>query len=119
MTQRTCNIIMCCKGNTKYSFKKGPLYSIKRYMGKECDYPWEKYTPRMLDEMLYTALADYIDGVKKPSFVLYELKEYGKFANSIAEKICNMFSLVQVRDDTGYINGFTDELLEQSKIDLA
>lgn len=112
MEQRTCNIIMCCKGNDKYGYKGDPIYSIKRYMGKECAYPWKNYTPRMLDEILYDALADYIDGVKKPSFVLWELKEYGKTASSTAEKICAMFALVQVRDDDGYVNGFTDELLE-------
>lgn len=36
MTQRTCNIIMCCKGNSKYSNKGDSIYSIKRYMGDEC-----------------------------------------------------------------------------------
>lgn len=119
MEQRTCNIIMCCKGNDKYGYKADPIYSIKRYMGKECAYPWRDYTPGMVDEILHTALRDYIDGVKKPSFVLWQLQECGKWVQSEAEKICSMFALVQVKDDDGYVNGFTDELLEQSKIDLS
>lgn len=119
MEQRTCNIIMCCKGNDKYGYKADPIYSIKRYMGKECAYPWKDYKPWMLDEILYTALADYIDGVKKPSYVLWELREYGKTASSIVEKICSMFACVQVRDENGCVNGFTEDLLRQSEIDLA
>ena len=78
MTQRTCNIIMCCKGNSKYSNKGDSIYSIKRYMGDECIYNWENYTDAMIQDILYTALMDYIDGVKKPSFVLWCLKNDGR-----------------------------------------
>lgn len=119
MEQRTCNIIMCCKGNDKYGYKADPIYSIKRYMGKECAYSWRNYTSGVLNEILYTALADYIDCVKKPSLVLWELRQCGKTAKNLTEQICSMFALVQVKDDDGYVNGFTAELLEQSKIDLS
>ena len=29
MTQRTYNIIMCCKGNDHYGYTGDPIYSIK------------------------------------------------------------------------------------------
>ena len=86
MTQRTCNIIMCCKGNSKYSNKGDSIYSIKRYMGDECIYNWENYTDAMIQDILYTALMDYIDGVKKPSFVLWCLKNDGRLHENINEK---------------------------------
>lgn len=118
MTQRTCNIIMCCKGNDKYAQKCDPIYSIKRYMGNECVYNWKNYTDKMVLDILFTALMDYIDGVKKPSFVLWSIREHGKWHDNIAEKICDMFAGVQVRDVNGYVNGFTQELIDQSEKDL-
>lgn len=120
MTQRTCNIIMCCKGNDKYAYKYDPIYSIKKYLAHECDYPVKLYTNDVIENILYGALCDYINGVKYPSFVLWSLREDGKFKDSLSEKIVTMFSLVQVRegDDLHCINGFTEELLAQSTIDL-
>ena len=120
MTQRTCNIIMCCKGNDRYSYKCDPIYSIKKYLAHECECPVGLYTDGIIENILYKALCDYINGVKNPGFVLWSLREDGKFKNSLSEKIVTMFSLVQVRegDDLHYINGFTEELLAQSTIDL-
>lgn len=118
MTQRTCNIIMCCKGNSKYSNKGDSIYSIKRYMGDECIYNWENYTDAMIQDILYTALMDYIDWVKKPSFVLWCLKNDGRLHENINEKICAMFANVKVRDDHGYVNGFTQEQISKSNLVL-
>lgn len=120
MTQRTCNIIMCCKGNVKYSYRGAPIYSIKKYLSHECDCSFDAYTPELLETILFEALCDYINGVKNPAFVLWSIREDGKFKNNLTDKIIAMFSLVQVRegDDLHYINGFTEELLEQSKVDL-
>lgn len=118
MTQRTCNIIMCCKGNDKYAQKGDPIYSIKRYMGHECVYNWTNYTKEMILDILVTALMDYIDGVKKPSFVIWSIRDQGKWYDDVARKICAMFTNVQVRDDHGYVNGFTQELIDQSEKDL-
>lgn len=120
MTQRTCNIIMCCKGNDRYSYKCDPIYSIKKYLSHECDCPTSAYTPGILENILFDALIDFINGVKNPGFVLWSLREDGKFKDSLSEKIVTMFSLVQVRegDDFHCINGFTEELLAQSTIDL-
>ena len=120
MTQRTCNIIMCCKGNDRYSYRCDPIYSIKHYLAHECNCPIGFYTPGILENILFEALYDYIDGVKKPSFVLWSIREDGKFKNNLTDKIIVMFSLVQVREgkDLHCINGFTDELIKQSEKDL-
>lgn len=120
MTQRTCNIIMCCKGNDKFGYLADPIISIKRYMAYECCCDMKVYTEQVLDSILFDALCDYINGVRNPGFVLWSIKEDGKRYSNLYEKIIAMFSLVQVRegDDLHYINGFTEELLEQSKIDL-
>lgn len=120
MTQRTCNIIMCCKGNDKYGYRCDPIYSIKSYLAHECNCSKGSYTPGILENILFEALCDYINGVKNPSFVLWSLKEDGKFKNNLTDKIVTMFSLVQVREgkDLHCINGFTNELIKQSEKDL-
>lgn len=120
MTQRTCNIIMCCKGNDKFGYLADSIYSIKKYLSHECDCPISAYTSGILENILFNALIDYINGVKNPGFVLWSLREDGKFKNSLSEKIVAMFSLVKVRegDDLHCINGFTEELIAQSSKDL-
>lgn len=120
MTQRTCNIIMCCKGNDKYGYRADPIYSIKKYLSHGCDCSESVYTFDILENILFDALMDYINGVKNPGFVLWSIREDGKYKNTLLEKIIAMFTLVQVRegDDFHYINGFTEELINQSKEDL-
>lgn len=118
MTQRTCNIIMCCKGNYGF-YAKNMKDAVKKYIAKECDCNESVYTDRVLHVIIMTALKDYIDGVKKPSYVLWCIEEDGKMYDNLDDKIMSMFQLVQVRDDSGCVNGFTEELLKQSMIDLA
>ena len=72
----------------------------------------------LFQDILYTALMDYIDGVKKPSFVLWCLKNDGRLHENINEKICAMFANVKVRDDHGYVNGFTQEQISKSNLVL-
>ena len=74
MTQRTCNIIMCCKGNSKYSNKGDSIYSIKRDMGDECIYNWENYTDAMIQDILYCAHGLYRWG-KETKFCPLVLEE--------------------------------------------
>lgn len=95
-------------------------FIVLRNLSHECGCPISVYTSGILENILFNALIDYINGAKNPGSVLWSLREDGKFKNSLSEKIVAMFSLVQVRegDDLHYINGFTEELLEQSKVDL-
>lgn len=44
MKQRTCNIIMCCKGHCKLAGENAPpLEAIAAYMSAECACPKEDY----------------------------------------------------------------------------
>lgn len=120
MTQRTCNIIMCCKGNDRFGCLADPVLSIKRYMAHECCCNERIYTDQVLDSIIFDALRDYINGAKNPGYVLWSIREDGKWYDDLYEKIIAMFSLVQVREGSNHhcVNGFTEEMLEQSKIDL-
>lgn len=121
MNQRTCNIIMCCKGHCKIvSPHVDPLIAVAAYMGKECDYPKEDYTYAMLDSIMREALYDYINYADNPGFELRNLlHQCRSLEPQMAERISIMFRLTQVRNDDGYVNGFTEELLKQSEIDLS
>lgn len=120
MTQRTCNIIMACKGHCKYADDgKSLIDVVKIYLGKECDYPWENYTDRQITRALLEALYDFIDGAENAGYELRQLfYEYPAQEPSLAERICIMFQLTQVRGDHAYINGFTQELIDHSDKDL-
>lgn len=122
MEQRTCNIIMCCKGHCNLVDEDAPyLDAVKAYMGKECDYPSDKYNESQITGILLYALYDFIDVCDKPSKILRELFYKNPFLpdKTLSECIVSSFRMIEVRNDKGYVNGFTDELLEQSKIDLS
>lgn len=121
MEQRTCNIIMCCKGHCNLpGADDTPMGDIAAYMSHECVCPKEDYKGRLMESILEEALFDYLNSVNKPGFDLRRLfHQYALRDPSLPERICTMFQLVTVRDNSGqYTNGFTDRLMAQSEIDL-
>lgn len=121
MEQRTCNIIMCCKGHCQLDGAgETPLEAIAAYMSNECACPKEDYKGALMESILRNALFDYIAGADKPGYELRQLfQQYALREPSLSERICTMFQLTSVRnDDGGYANGFSDKLLSQSDKDL-
>lgn len=89
-------------------------------MSKECACPKNDYKGHLMESILREALFDYISGADNPGRELRELlREYSHYCPSLSERICSMFTLIRVRNDNGYINGFTEELLRQGEIDLS
>lgn len=120
MEQRTCNIIMVCKNNCKYTEEAKTLVdAVKIYMGKECVYPWKDYTEGQIKSILLEALYDFINGASNPGFELRQLfSDSVFFPDDLSERICLMFAQTQVRDGVNYVNGFTESLIKQSDIDM-
>lgn len=121
MEQRTCNIIMCCKGHCQLEGAgETPMEAIAAYMSHECACPKEDYKGRLMESILEEALFDYLNSANKPGFDLRCLfHQYALSDPSLSERICTMFQLVTVRSNSGqYTNGFTDKLMAQSEIDL-
>lgn len=124
MEQRTCNIIMTCKGNCSYAAIADTLVdAVKIYLGKECDYPWEKYSERMIESILLEALYDFMNTATRPGYELRQLfYQYPTHNPTLSERICTMFQLTQVKKKSNgvyqYMNGFTDVLIKQSESDL-
>lgn len=121
MEQRTCNIIMCCKGHCKLVEKDSTMEeAIIAYMSAECDCPREHYNQKNLENIALEALYDYMNFVDRPGYELRQLfHQYHSQDPSILKRILTMFQLTQVRDKNGYVNGFSEELIEQSRIDLS
>lgn len=130
MDQRTCNIIMCCKGNTLIFLPEdNPLkgypqahQNIAAYMSRECACPIEDYTGSLLENILQEALFDYMNTADRPGADLRNLfTNHGVTEPTMSQRIIVLFQLVQVRETKGghLMNGFTDELLARSKKDLA
>ena len=74
MEQRTCNIIMCCKGHCQLEGAgETPMEAIAAYMSHECDCPKEDYKGALMESILREALFDYIATADKPGFDLRQL----------------------------------------------
>lgn len=121
MEQRTCNIIMCCKGYCRLEGAgETPMEAIAAYMSEECACPKEDYKGALMESILREALFDYIASADKPGCDLRQLfYQYALREPTLSERICTMFQLVKVRDDSfGCTNGFSEKLLAQSEKDL-
>ena len=121
MRQRTCNIIMCCKGHCNIGGAKGlnHIQSIIKYMSKECAVDERYYTSILIEGLLREALFNYFEVCDSPSYELSQLlKSYVTSEPSLTERICDLFQLINIMDCSRYVNGFTDELIKRSEKDL-
>lgn len=112
MTERTFNIIMCCKGKL-YPEVDSCIARIKMYIAKECKCSVDDYGPIELQTILQEAVLDYIDSCDKPSAFLRSICD-NKVPNlPLSLVICKAFKLVKVIDENGnYINGFNEALYD-------
>lgn len=116
MTQRTCNIILACKG-VLYPQVSRILERVKLYLSDECDCNYLEYTNETVEQILYRTLYDYVDSCDKPSSILWDIFQPILKYDTLIEQICAAFSLVEVRNNDGsYINGFKEEFIENAKL---
>ena len=121
MEQRTLNIIYICKGHSRkyWDGAYSHIDAIKNYMADECAYEAGLYTNRDMLDIMWYAMQDYLDHCDRPSAFMWQLKNViGAAPDNIPERIAIALSLVQVRDDNGYINGFDDRLHALDKEEL-
>lgn len=106
MTERTFNIIIACKHRPENT--STITDSVRAYMSEECDCPIHYYGEREINNIMKTAMYDYIDTCDKPSVFLRSFDGIiGGEGMSIGERIAIAFSLVRVCDGAKhYVNGF-------------
>lgn len=116
MEQRTLNIINICKGGTKYNNGHDDvLTAIKKYMADECAYNADWYSDKDMYDIMWTAMQDYLDNCDKPSYFMWQLKSLMYAGPSITHAIIVALSLMQVRSNNGYVNGFDDRICKLDK----
>lgn len=120
MDQRTLNIIYLCKRHShKYwDGANNCIDAIKNYMADECAYEAEWYTDKDMLDIMYDAMKDYLDHCDKPSAFMWQLKDVHLQEENLPLRIAIALSLVQVRDDNGYVNGFDDRIHALDKEEL-
>lgn len=106
MTERTFNIIIACKHRPENT--STITDSVRAYMSEECNCPIHDYGEREINNIMKTAMYDYIDTCDKPSVFLRSIDGViGGEDMSIGERIAIAFSLVRVCDGAKhYVNGF-------------
>lgn len=114
MDQRTLNIIYIIKGNTKYySYCSitSKLEAIKQYMADECGGETDWFTEKDMFDIVYEAMVDYLEHCDSPRAFMYHLRDVMMRDDAtITERIIIALSLVRVRDEHGYVNGFDDRI---------
>lgn len=130
MSQRTCNIIRCCKGSCMLPAgkDKSRLRAVAAYMSDECACPVDDYKGRLLEQVMMEAMFDYLDHADRPGNELRRLFDVPGMGPepTMSERIASMFALAQIMDsknksdpkELSYVNGFTPALIKQSEIDL-
>lgn len=107
MTQRTCNIILACKGSL-YPEIDSRIERVKAYMSDVCACPKEWYTDKEVESIMVNAVYDYIDTCDKPSTFLRLMYDCIAKDVSLTQRICIAFTLVKVKNDDEYVNGFKE-----------
>ena len=117
MEKRTFNIIMVCKGHHNFGDNLTLKQAVAHYMSKTCGCPVETYTDRVLRGIVWEAFMDFMNTCTSPRGFLYHFKEARYWCDWTpregVDEITAMliaFQLCRVRDDNGYVNGFTEEM---------
>ena len=115
---------MVCKGHHNFGDDLTLKQAVVHYMSKTCACPAEYYTDRLLRNIVWEALMDFMNTCTCPCGFLYDLKEAlywcdGSLRDGVDDitAILIAFQLCQVRDSNGYVNGFSAELLTEHNLE--
>ena len=116
MEKRTAEIIMVCKGQHDFGEFPTLKQAVIAYMSDRCLCPEETYTDCDLRAIIYDAFMDYLSSCSDIRTFLYHVKEARYRCNWMPRDgidditaVLIGFQLCAVKDDTGYINGFSEE----------
>lgn len=115
MNKQTFQLIMASKGQfnilrlvvEENPQDLTPIDRVKLFMSISCGLPLEHYTSKVMDELMFDAMCDYIHTCDNAGEFIRSLKDI-KATAEITEGACIAiaFELVQVKQDVEYINGF-------------
>ena len=117
MTDRTAEIIMICKKKHEFGDELNDKQAIAAYLSDQCLCDIKSYQQEVND-VIWAAALDYMDTIDRPSSFLRVAKDvYDRHNNPIFKSeeidwytaICVAFSLVRVKENGKWINGFTEK----------
>ena len=109
MDRRTLEIIIVCKGYTRYDSDFGLVDCVRNYMSDKCKCDKELYTMDKMETILKEAFYDFIDVCDRPSHLLKMLDDTKKYNVNLSCRICMVLQNIQVCTDGKYINGFPSD----------
>lgn len=120
MDKRTAEIIMVCKGQHDFGEFDTFKQAVAAYMSDRCGTPVSQYTDHLLNDIIWSAAMDYMDGMKDypPSSFLWSVHRAMELHNNpfsrinridMYEAICIAFQLADVMHNGEYVNGFTED----------
>lgn len=114
LSQRTVNIVMLCKGCSNKYDTASLFRNIACYMGNECALEADAYHDKEIKEIIVIALKDVLNNVMYPSsFIDYFIKPSSS-QDFLNNAISFLLTLRIKNDDGYYINGFSQELIDES-----
>lgn len=113
MDKKTVGMIRFLKHHgTEYpTYRDAAIAYMMDYSG--CDR--KVYTDGVIESIIFEVFCDFIDAVDKPSMHIRQMQEsqrisnHSAFASNVYDYMLSAMAMVQVRNDHGYINGFTAE----------
>lgn len=113
MQQRTCNIIMCCKGR---GLGQNTRSKIVNYITEECGWIEAQMSDEQIRSILLHACIDLYDSVVDPEeFRMFLQDLFLSRGDEFLQHVFTAFALIPVKNDAGtYINGFSEKLLKRS-----
>lgn len=118
MEKRTCNIIMVCKGHHNFGEGLTLKQAVAHYMSKTCGCPVETYNDRILLSIVWEAFMDFMSTCTSPRGFLYQMKNARYWSDWSPREgvdeitaILIAFQLCRIRDKDGYVNGFSEKLI--------
>lgn len=119
VTQRTCDIVMICKGNYNYCDYISVNEAIKRYLAEECGITRSAVVSSDIDFELNEAFADVVKNNRNAQSLVRDLVERTQNNCNVNVAIMRILATVQIMSDSEYINGFDNVLITTSRNKLA
>lgn len=95
-----------------YALKHGFQHTVEanaiKAISELTDTPEEHYQPYILNNVVQQMFRDYISTCDKPSYEIWLFFVYYNNCQDMTNALLITLQMTQVRDDNGYVNGFSE-----------
>lgn len=120
MKKLTAQIIMMCKQPQKFgefnSHREAIIAMLSARNSIDKTYWKSPESKQTVEHFIYEAALDYLDSCDRPSFFVFQIMECWRINTQCRrveynyyDAILSAFSIVDVKNNNSYVNGFTEE----------